>query len=50
MTIHLECDYCGERTSDVAYRPDPYMQDVGNDPDAMHTACDACNQERANDI
>lgn len=46
----MECEYCGKITGDVSYRPDPYMNDVGNDPDAMHIACDACNHERAMDI
>jgi hypothetical protein len=47
---YLTCEYCGKAKPDVSERPDPYANDVGNDPDAVHTACDACAQNRADDI
>lgn len=44
------CQYCHKVSLDVCERPDSYANDVDNDPDAMHVACDACDQNRRDDI
>lgn len=46
----MKCDTCGATTPDVSFRPDSYANDVGNDPTAMHTACDKCDYENKMDI
>lgn len=50
QTEWICCEYCGKQKSDVCERPDGYEQDVHNDKDAMHVACDACDQENNRDI
>ena len=47
---YLMCEYCNKRKPDVKERPDVYAQDVKNDPDATHIACDTCDHEVALDI
>ena len=46
----LKCDYCGQKKEDVYERPDSYANDVNNEPDARHVACDQCDQDRRDDI
>jgi hypothetical protein len=46
----MVCECCGKTGEDVSYRPHPYAQDVGNDPNAYWTACDDCTEQSALDI
>jgi len=46
----MECQTCHKRSLDVSCRPDAYANDVGNNPDAMHTVCDSCDHENRMDI
>ena len=38
------CDYCNKRKPDVRHRDDDYAQDVNNERNAKHVACDRCDQ------
>jgi hypothetical protein len=44
------CPQCREDKPDVCERPDGYRQDVNNEPDATHVACDDCDYENNMDI
>lgn len=46
----IKCERCGSTEPDVSYRPNAYVNDIGNDPDAMHTVCDSCDYENRMDI
>ena len=46
----MKCQGCGEVKPDVSCRPNAYANDVGNDPDAMHTVCDECDYHNRMDI
>jgi len=46
----MECEVCNKKKMSVSYRQDAYANDVGNDPDAMHTVCDECDYQNAMDI
>ncbi len=46
----VKCEVCGSTEKDVSYRPNAYANDVGNDPDAMHTVCDECDYQNTMDI
>lgn len=46
----IKCENCGSTSDDVSYRPNAYANDVGNDPDAMHTVCDECDYQNRMDI
>jgi hypothetical protein len=46
----LKCDRCDQAKPDVCERPNGYLQDVGNEPDAKWVACDECDHENNMDI
>lgn len=46
----MKCEVCGKIRASVSHRPNGYAQDVGNDPDAMHTVCDECDYQNKMDI
>ncbi len=46
----MRCEDCGLIKPDVSYRPNAYANDVGNDSTAMHTVCNNCDAENAQDI
>jgi hypothetical protein len=46
----LKCQDCGSTHDDVRERACPYAADVNNDPGHMVIICDACCQQRADDI
>lgn len=45
-----KCSVCGKRKLSVSTRPDSYQNDVGNNPDAVHTVCDECDYQNRMDI
>lgn len=46
----MECEVCEKKKLSVSYRSNAYANDVGDDPDAMHTVCDECDYENRMDI
>jgi transcription elongation factor Elf1 len=44
------CPYCNKDKLDTCERPDRYAQEVHNEKDATHIACDDCDQQCADDI
>jgi hypothetical protein len=46
----LKCQDCGSTHDDVRARACPYAADVDNDPGHIVIICDACCQNRADDI
>ena len=46
----MECQMCHKRSPDVSHRENAYAQEIGHDPDAMHTVCDSCDHENRMDI
>jgi deoxycytidylate deaminase len=46
----MECRSCHKKSEDVAYRSNAFAQEIGNDPDAMHTVCDECDYQNRMDI
>lgn len=47
---YMKCEVCGKESKDVCYRPEPYAQEIGNNPNAYFTACDDCTRDSAMDI
>lgn len=47
---NLECSLCGQVKPDARLRDDTYAQDVNNEEDAKHIACDECDLARCQDI
>lgn len=46
----MECSVCHKVGRDVYERPNAYANDIGNNPDAVHTVCDSCDHENRMDI